>query len=99
MVELGGLNKSVKRQIQRDIARLRECGLPVHDSEGYERPPRYWLDNLRVAGSQLDLEETLAVTLATLLAGPKDLGQIARRGWSKLHYAVVSKTPSLAGAR
>lgn len=64
--------------------------MPVHDSEAHERPPRYWLESLRVAGSQLDLEETLAVTMATLLAGPKELGQVARRGWSKLHYAVVN---------
>jgi predicted DNA-binding transcriptional regulator YafY len=90
VVELGGTDGAGQRRIQRDIAKLRECGLPVHDSESYERPPRYWLDNLRVAGAQLDLEETLAVTLATLLAGPKDLGKIARRGWSKLHYAVVN---------
>ena len=90
VTELGGVDKASKRQIQRGIATLRECGFPVHDSEGHERPPRYWLDNLRVAGAQLDLEETLAVTMATLLAGPKDFGQIARRGWSKLHYAVIN---------
>lgn len=90
IAELGGIDAASKRRLQRDIAKLRECGLPVHDTEGHERPPRYQLDNLRVAGAQLDLEETLAVTLATLLAGPKDLGQTARRGWNKLHYAVIN---------
>ncbi len=90
VAELGGIDASSRRQIQRDLAKLRECGLPLHDSEAHERPPRYWLDNLRVAGSQLDLEETLAVTMATLLAGPKELGQLARRGWSKLHYTVIN---------
>ncbi|MBS2034627.1 WYL domain-containing protein [bacterium] len=90
VAELGGLDNSSRRQIQRDLLKLRECGLPLRDSESHERPPRYWLENLRVAGAQLDLEETLAVTLATLLAGPKDLGQLARRGWNKLHYAVLN---------
>lgn len=90
VAELGGIDATSRRQIQRDLAKLRECGMPLHDSEAVERPPRYWLENLRVAGSQLDFEETLAVTMATLLAGPKELGQVARRGWSKLHYAVVN---------
>lgn len=90
VVELGGIDKATKRQVQRDLAKLRECGMPLQDSEGHERPPRYWLENLRVAGAQLDLEETLAVTMATLLAGPKELGQVARRGWGKLHYAVIN---------
>ena len=90
VAELGGIDNTSRRQIQRDLLKLRECGLPLRDSEAHERPPRYWLENMRVAGAQLDLEETLAVTLATLLAGPKDLGQTARRGWSKLHYAVLN---------
>ncbi len=90
VAELGGVDKASKRQVQRGIATLRECGFPVHDSEGHERPPRYWCENLRVAGAQLDLEETLAVTMATLLAGPRDFGAVARRGWSKLHYAVIN---------
>ena len=90
VADLGGCDAAARRRIQRDIATLRECGMPIHDSDGVERPPRYWLDNFRITGVPLDLEETLAVTLATLLAGPKELGQTARRGWNKLHYAVAN---------
>jgi predicted DNA-binding transcriptional regulator YafY len=48
---LGGIDATSRRQIQRDLAKLWEYGLPLHDSESYERPPRYWLNNLRVAGA------------------------------------------------
>jgi predicted DNA-binding transcriptional regulator YafY len=59
------------------------------DSVG-DREPRYRLDNLRMAGPKLNLEETLAVTLALHQAGQSDLGSLARQGWDKLHYAVVN---------
>jgi len=88
--ELGGHNESTRRQIQRDLLSLRECGMPLQSTEGEEAVPRYRLENLRLAGAQLDLEETLAVTLATLLAGESDFGNLARQGWNKLHYAVVN---------
>ncbi|MBS2039194.1 WYL domain-containing protein [bacterium] len=38
----------------------------------------------------MNLEETLAVTLALHQAGPSELGELARRGWDKLHYAVIN---------
>jgi len=88
--ELGGHDENTRRCIQRDLQKLRECGLPLQSSEGEESPPRYRLENLRLAGSQLDLEETLAVTMATLLAGKSQLGTLARQGWGKLHYAVLN---------
>lgn len=88
--ELGGHNETTRRSVQRDLQKLRECGLPLESTEGQENPPRYRLENLRLAGSQLDLEETLAVTMATLLAGKSQLGMLARQGWGKLHYAVVN---------
>ncbi len=88
--ELGGHDSASRRQVQRDLAKLRECGLALHSTEGEESVPRYKLENLRLAGSQLDFEETLAVTLATLLAGPSEVGKLARQGWNKLHYAVAN---------
>lgn len=88
--DLGGHNDATRRRIQRDLNKLRECGLPLQSTEHDESVPRYRLDNLRLAGSQLDLEETLAVTLATLLVGKSDVGELARQGWNKLHYAVAN---------
>ena len=88
--ELGGHCSNTKRQLQRDLNKLRDCGLPLHSTEGEESVPRYRLDNLRVAGSLLDLEETLAVTLAMQLVGTNEVGRLARQGWGKLHYAVAN---------
>jgi proteasome accessory factor C len=88
--ELGGHDSASRRRIQRDLVKLRECGLPLHSTEGQESVPRYRLENLRLAGGQLDLFETLALTLTTSLAGNTDLGQLARQGWSKLHYTVLN---------
>jgi len=88
--ELGGHDQASRRKIQRDLAKLRESGLPLHSTEGEESVPRYRIDNLRLAGSQLNLEETLALTLATSLAGKSQVGQLARQGWTKLHYAVAN---------
>lgn len=88
--DLGGHDLATRRRVQRDLNKLRECGLPLQSTEHEESVPRYRLDNLRLAGSQLDLEETLAVTLATLLVGKSDVGELARQGWNKLHYAVAN---------
>lgn len=86
--ELGGSDRSSARRIQRDLIKLRECGMPL-ESTG-QREPRWRLDNLRMAGPKLNLEETLAVTLALHQAGTSDLGLLARQGWDKLHYSVAT---------
>jgi predicted DNA-binding transcriptional regulator YafY len=88
--ELGGSTKAQIRRIQRDLNKLRECGLPLESTEHEESVPRYRLDNLRLAGSQLNLDETLAVTLAVSMVANTELGALARSGWDKLHYAVVN---------
>jgi len=86
--ELGGTDRSSARRVQRDLTKLRECGMPL-ESSGL-REPRWRLDNLRMAGPRLNLEETLAVTLALHQAGGSDLGLLARQGWDKLHYSVAT---------
>jgi predicted DNA-binding transcriptional regulator YafY len=86
--ELGGTDRSSARRVQRDLTKLRECGMPL-ESSGL-REPRWRLDNLRMAGPRLNLEETLAVTLALHQAGSSDLGLLARQGWDKLHYSVAA---------
>jgi len=86
--ELGATTRAEARSIQRDLNKLRECGLPLESFGTSE--PRYRLENLRVAGAKLDLDETLAITLALSQAGPNELGTLARRAWDKLHYAVVN---------
>lgn len=86
--ELAGDDPAARRKTQRDLAKLRECGLPLETTEGEEAIPRYRISNLRLAGGHLDLEETLAFTLLAELAGENDIGKIARRGWDKLHYVV-----------
>lgn len=86
--ELGGHDGASRRRIQRDLVKLRECGVPLISTEGEESVPRYRIENLRLAGGQLDFSETLALTLSTQMAGETSLGQLARQGWGKLHYAV-----------
>ena len=84
--ELGGSDRRLARRIQRDLTKMRACGMPL-ESDG-QKQPRYRIDNLRMAGPKLNLEETLAVTLALHQAGTSDLGILARQGWDKLHYSV-----------
>jgi predicted DNA-binding transcriptional regulator YafY len=86
--DLGGVDEATKRQIQRDLKRLRESEIPLETTEGQEQVPRYSIPNLRLAGSHLNLEETLAFTLLTQLPGNSEVGKLARQGWDKLHYAV-----------
>ena len=88
--ELGAKSLSDKRRMQRDLETLREAGVPIQVANPHSRPPRYRLENLRSAGSQLDLTETLAVTLAVGLVGRNEVGELARRAWDKLDYAVVN---------
>ena len=94
--ELGGHDGASRRRIQRDLVKLRECGLPLQSTEGQESVPRYRIENLRLAGGQLDLPETLALTIATQLAGETSLGKLARQGWGKLHYVVHNGQERLA---
>ena len=77
-----------KRNIQRYLEDLRSFNYPVEVSE--EPSPRYSLRNQRLPGSLLDLEETLALSMTVPLSDSFGLGQAARRGWDKLHYAVVN---------
>jgi len=79
-----------QRTIQRDIAELRGYHYPIEECGGEDKMPRYRLLNLRLAGALLDLEETLALSLTIPLTDSTGLGGAARRGWEKLHYAVVN---------
>lgn len=79
-----------QRTIQRDIAELRSYHYPIEDCGADDKMPRYRLLNLRTAGTLLDLEETLALSLTIPLTESTGLGAAARRGWEKLHYAVLN---------
>jgi len=57
--DLGGHDGAARRRIQRDLNRLRECGLPLQSTEHHERVPRYWIDNLRLPGGLLGRVERI----------------------------------------
>ena len=77
-----------KRNVQRYLEDLRTFNYPVEVSEG--QTPRYSVTNQRQAGALLNLEETLALAMTVPLSDSCGLGQAAKRGWDKLHYAVVN---------
>jgi predicted DNA-binding transcriptional regulator YafY len=77
-----------KRNIQRYLNDLRSFNYPVEEIHGQQ--PRYSVANQRQAGALLDLEETLALAMSVPLSDSFGLGEAARRGWDKLHYAVIN---------
>lgn len=79
-----------QRTVQRDLVELRGYHYPIEELTGTEKSPRYRLENLRLAGSLLNLEETLALSLCVPLGASSGMSTVARQAWDKLSYAVVN---------
>lgn len=51
--DLGSVDEATKRQVQRDLKRLRESQIPLETTEGQESVPRYKITNLPWPGASL----------------------------------------------